>query len=151
MKTLYICVGIPGCGKSTWTEKQTKDAWSSHVINMDAIRFEVTGNHSDQSKNYIVHTKAVERLKVALAEGIKNVFWDNTTVAPKYRKPLIQLAKDFKYRVVAVFFEVPLDVAKARNSGRSRVVPVEVLDRMFNSLIPPSLNEGFDEIIKGGN
>lgn len=148
MKTLYICVGIPGCGKSTWTEKQTAHAWSAHVINMDAIRFEVTGNHSDQSKNGIVYSKAMERLKVALVEGVKNVFWDNTSVAPKHRKPLVQLAKQFTYRVVAVYFDVPLNEAKERNSNRSRVVPVDVLDRMFNSLIPPSLDEGFDEIIK---
>jgi predicted kinase len=115
---------------------------------MDAIRFEVTGNHSDQSKNGIVHAKAMERLKCALIEGVKNIFWDNTTIAAKYRKPLVQLAKDFGYHVAAVYFEVPLNEAKARNSNRSRVVPVDVLDRMFNSLVPPSLDEGFHEIIK---
>lgn len=117
---------------------------------MDSIRFEVTGNTSDQTMNGVVHGKAMAKLKEALATGVKYVIWDNTTIAPKYRSPLIRLAKSFRYRVVGVFFDVSLNEAKTRNGNRSRVVPEDVLDRMHKSLTAPALSEGFDEIIKAG-
>jgi len=148
MKTLYICVGIPGCGKSTWTENFLKDKLSVEVINMDNIRFQVTGNHSDQSKNGLVAAKAMEALKKSMLCGTRDIVWDNTTLSVKYRKPLVSLAKENGYNVIAVFFQVPLEVAKQRNAARTRVVPEDVLDRMFASIAPPSLEEGFTEIIK---
>lgn len=151
MKTLYVCVGIPGCGKSSWTDGFIKDKSSVVVINMDTIRFQVTGNHSDQSKNGVVAGKAMSMLAESMVTGVKDIVWDNTTISVKYRKPLISLAKEYGYRVIAVHFEVSLEVAKLRNSARTRVVPVDVLDRMFNSLAPPSLSEGFTEIIKVSN
>jgi len=151
MKTLYICIGVPGCGKSTWTENFRKEKFSSEVINMDNIRFQVTGNHSDQSKNGLVAAKAMEALKKSMLMGVRNIIWDNTTLSVKYRKPLVSLAKENGYNVVAVFFEVPLEVAKQRNSARTRVVPVDALDRMFASIAAPSLEEGFTDIIKVSN
>lgn len=151
MKTLYVCIGIPGCGKSSWTDKFISERTFTSVINMDAIRLEKTGSYSDQSKNGIVHAVATERLKKSMEDGTDDIIWDNTTVVMKYRKPLIQMANDYGYNVVAVFFNVALDVAKARNVNRSRIVPEDVINRMFASLVPPLLSEGFTEIIKVEN
>lgn len=150
-KIFYCLVGLPGSGKSTWTENFLKEKISSEVINMDNIRFQVTGNHSDQSKNGLVAAKAMESLKKSMLAGVSDIIWDNTTLSVKYRKPLVSLAKENGYNAVAVFFQVPLEVAKQRNAARTRVVPVDVLDRMFASIAPPSLEEGFTEIIKVSN
>ncbi len=53
MNKLYVLIGIPGSGKSTWTNKLLtgKHPTEVEVINMDDIRMRLTGNASDQSRN----------------------------------------------------------------------------------------------------
>ena len=48
---------------------------------------------------------------------------------------------------IAIFIRCSVDEAKKRNSNRDRIVPDEVIDRMYANLIEPSIDEGFDEII----
>lgn len=148
MKKLYVLIGIPGAGKSTWRDRPGTEWSSSSIISMDDIRFRVTGSHSDQTANGVVACMALAELSTAMQVDTESIIWDNTTVSVKYRKPLIELAKKNDYVVIAVYFDVPLVVAKQRNSERNRVVPEHILDRMFSSLVPPTLAEGFTEIIK---
>jgi len=147
MKKLYVLIGIPNSGKSTWTENLKKDT-PVEVINMDDIRFQLTGSMSDQSRNKDVFGKATGKFRQALVAGVETIVWDNTTVSRSYRKDLIAESKDHGYQVIAVFFKVSLTEAKLRNSKRDRVVPEDVLDRMHNKLQPPSLEEGFTEVIE---
>ena len=49
---------------------------------------------------------------------------------------------------VAIFVNTPVDVCKERNAKRDRVVPETVIDRMALSLNPPTIAEGFKEIIE---
>lgn len=46
----------------------------------------------------------------------------------------------------AIYFDVPLEICKARNAARHRNVPAHILDLMAAKLIPPSLEEGFSKV-----
>lgn len=144
--TVYIPIGIPGSGKSTWFDKQGFDAADTAFISMDQIREEIAGDVDDQSKNALVAKIAKDRFKQALSLQVPVIFWDATSVKRKYRKELIKPAKQAGYEVVAVYFDVPLEVAKQRNADRERVVPDHVLDRMWNQMQKPERSEGFDVI-----
>jgi predicted kinase len=48
--------------------------------------------------------------------------------------------------VEALFFDVPLEVCKERNRGRSRVVPEDAMERMAAKLVPPATDEGFSKV-----
>lgn len=149
---VMVAIGPPGCGKSTWWENGRNAGAipeQSIRINMDAIRKEMTGNESDQSKNYVVAKVAEVKLKACLSERIPVIYWDNTCTKAKYRKDIINLAKTAGYKVIGIHFNVPIKVCLKRNASRTRNVPEDVIERMYNSIQenPPTKEEGFDDII----
>jgi predicted kinase len=149
---IMVAVGPPGCGKSTWWETGRKNGAipdQSIRINMDAIRKEMTGSESDQSKNYVVAKVAEIKLKACLSERIPVIYWDNTCTKAKYRKDIINLAKSAGYKIIAIYFDIPFKMCLQRNTLRTRKVPEDVIERMYASIHanPPTKDEGFDDII----
>ena len=101
--TLILACAAPGAGKTTWWKEGLKNGsipQQSIRINMDEIRYELTGNESDQSKNHVVAKMAESKLKNCLSERIPVIYWDNTNTQAKYRKPLVQLGKSAGYNVI---------------------------------------------------
>jgi len=45
-----------------------------------------------------------------------------------------------------VFFDVPMEVCRARNARRQRVVPEEAIAKMAAKLAPPDIQEGFSRV-----
>jgi predicted kinase len=45
-----------------------------------------------------------------------------------------------------VYFDVPLEVCRARNLRRERVVPDEAMERMAAKLTAPDVAEGFTKV-----
>ena len=50
MKTLIVLSAMPGSGKSTWAKKYQKEHPHTLIISSDQIRYEVTGQFQDFSK-----------------------------------------------------------------------------------------------------
>lgn len=151
-KTVYVGVGVPGSGKSTWWETGVGNGTIPKTavrVNMDQIRKEITGTETDQSKNDLVAKVAKSTLAGALSQHIDVIYWDNTSAQRKYRKEIVEIAKKAGYAVIGIWFDADLSVAKDRNSKRTRKVPEDILEKMHNSIqsVPPSLDEGFDQII----
>lgn len=145
MKPLaIILVGISGSTKSTWAETQ---AWKlrAGIVNMDNIREALCGNASDQSKNQQVFDEAIALWDRELAAG-HNQIWDATSVKPRSRQKVIEIAKKHGAKVIGVYFKTDLVAAKLRNASRDRKVPNDIIDHQFTSLTAPSFEEGFDEL-----
>jgi predicted kinase len=150
--TVYMAIGIPGSGKSTWWEAAVKNGTipgTALRINMDTIRKELTGSEGNMDKNDLVAKVAKSTLLSALANKIEVIYWDNTSAKRKYRRDVIEAAKKAGYDVIGIWFDVPLDIAKARNAARDRKVPEFVLENMHHSLqeTKPDLAEGFTQVI----
>jgi predicted kinase len=149
---VLVGVGAPGSGKSTWWSEGLKNGLiprQSTRINMDEIRLHLTGSESDQSQNNTVAKLAEEQLKSNLSNKTPVIFWDNTSAKRKYRKSIIDLAKMSNYKIIAIYWDIPLQTCLERNKSRARMVPEDVILKMYNSIkeIPPTKNEGFDDII----
>lgn len=151
-KTLYVAVGVPGSGKSTWweTAKEMDVVPKNSVrINMDTIRKDITGSEEDQSRNNEVFKVASMNLDNALSREVEVIYWDNTSVKRKDRRKLVEKAKNSGYKTVAVFFNVERQICVDRASKRQRKVSAEVIDRMLNFLGEgPTYSEGWDEILE---
>lgn len=138
MPKLYTMVGIQGAGKSTFAKEHPE----CDVISLDDIRKEVFGDASYQQDGHHIFLIGKAHILKALEAG-RDVIYDATNLTPKYRKWCIET----KAEHIAVFVNTPLEVCLERNAKRDRVVPPEVIERAYNRLIPPTLEEGFDEII----
>jgi len=144
MSKIYVTVGLPASGKSTYCEqyKYNKD-WV--VLSSDEIRAEL-GDVNDQSKNELVFKILHQRIKDDLRAG-KNVIYDATNLSRKKRVHFLNNElKGISCEKICVLFATPYEFCLANNCARDRHVPEEVLERMYKSFETPWYTEGFDDI-----
>ena len=134
MPELIIFVGMQAAGKSTY------------------YRAHLAATHVHVSKDLMPNAhnrdaKQRQLIAAALTAG-RSVAVDNTHPPPAVRAPLIELGRAHGARVVAYSFEIAPKVAVARNrlrEGKARV-PDVVIYVTAKKLVPPSFDEGFDEV-----
>lgn len=127
MSKLFILVGIPGTGKSTWANTFLSHA---EVVSSDAIREELTGDATDQSVNKQVFNLFHQRIGEQLAQQ-NDVIADSTALDARSRAELVSIAATFDADVYLVVFS-NLAQAARRNATRDRVVPDDVMIRMID-------------------
>ncbi len=131
---LVIFVGLQAAGKSTY--------FSTH---MAATHVHVS---KDLMKNTRDRDARQEReIAAALAAG-NSVVVDNTNPTPAVRAPLIALGRQHGARIVGCYFQTTVKDALARNRARegSARVPDVALFVTAKKLVPPTEEEGFDEV-----
>lgn len=127
MTNLFIPVGIPGCGKSTFAATVMSQA---HVISTDAIR-ESLGDINDQSKNDQVFEKFHDSIRANLELGLPGaqVYADATNLTFKARWNLWKIANESGANAHLIIFTNTIQ-AVMRNAKRERVVPDDAMTRM---------------------
>ena len=147
--TLYILIGVPGSGKSTYAEElYQKSERGIALVSSDSIRKSLYGNESCQDNPKKVFTLAHKIIVDQLEHGF-DVIFDATNIYANNRKDLI-LKVCFEVnqpvRFVAVYFDTPVDICIARQELRERKVPAKVIEKMGRQIDKPSFEEGFDII-----
>jgi len=145
---LYVLIGIPCSGKSTYANKLASKKSNTVVISTDEIRKELTGTYEfTSSSNKAVFDIAKKMISQVLELGFKVVF-DATNTNKQHRKSIISIAKKANCKTVAIVFKTPIDLCLKRNSKRNfeRRVPEDVILSMsvFKGI---DKTEGFDEVI----
>ena len=151
MPKLYMMVGVPGSGKSTWVKNQefwmkdcayiSTDMW----VEMEAERRGVT--YSEIFQEYM--PKAVElmanQVELARDKGM-DIIWDQTSTTIATRAKKFRMLPE--YYAIAVVFRIPEpeELQKRLASRPGKVIPSEVLDDMIAKWQEPTLEEGFKEI-----
>ena len=147
--TLYIAVGLPGSGKSTYAKNFIKGK-NIEYLSSDELRAVYGKDETDQSVTSIVFGHIKRKVDEFLKDG-KNVLVDATSVNRRERSDYINTAKKYGAKVVAIVFKMDrqglIDRNKKRGEQGGRVVPDFVIDKMLAKFEEPSYGEGIDEII----
>lgn len=149
---VIFLVGIPTSGKSTFSN-QSK--YKDYVrVSSDDILQEIAKERK-QSYNTVfegnIRFAQIAMMKVlrkAIKEN-KSIIWDQTNLTKKQREEKLKYIPPH-YKRTAVYFIVDLKTALTRNTQRpGKVIPPEVLERMVKEYELPTLEEGFEEVVKG--
>lgn len=144
---LYILIGIPGSGKTTFAKKYLNKI-NTVLVSTDEIRKKLTGTYSFSTKtNERVFTTAKRIINDSLLNGF-DVIFDATNTKKEYRKDFIKIAQDTNSDAIAFIFNTPLSICLKRNSARitEKRVPDDIIIKMANSNLNVGNNEGFSEI-----
>ena len=149
MNTLYITVGLPGSGKSTYVKNFIKDK-DIEYLSSDSLRAVYGKSEEDQTVTPLVFGHIKRKVDEFLKDG-KNVLVDATSVNRKERSDYINTAKKYGAKVVAIVFKMDrqglIDRNKKRGEQGGRVVPDWVIDKMLAKFEEPSYSEGIDVMI----
>ena len=151
MSTIFVTIGAPLCGKSTWRNDFLKTHPNTLVVCPDDIRKELTGSISDQSRNAEVFQTAYNRLQHAISIQVNRIIFDGTNIRPQTRDEIFDIAG--QNPVHYVIFDVPLDELKRRKiadaerikAGERSDVPDDVIERFYNQLKDNMQNIIYDE------
>lgn len=145
MAKFIMLVGIPYSGKSHLAEKLAKK-YSAKIHSSDELREELFGDVNAQNSNRELFAELHRRVINNLRAG-KNAIYDATNINRQRRVEMLEMArKRSGCECICYFLDTPLDVCFARKKLRFRVVPDEVIRKMYNAIEPPSLDEGWDEL-----
>ena len=140
---LYLMIGCPGSGKTTYAKRYLTNAV---YISRDEVRFSLVKENEEYfSKENEVFQNFIDKINEKLQNGF-DVVADATHLNRKSRLKLLaslDLNKE-KTEVIAIFMQTPLDICIKRNENRKGTrsyVPIAAIKRMYYSIVPPNLEE----------
>lgn len=130
MKTLYLTVGLPRSGKSTWAQKQHVP-----IVNPDSIRLAVHGQPFYAPAEPYVWTIAKTMVLSLFLAGHDQVILDATNATKSRREQW--LSTEWKTRCVV--FDTPADICLERAGENAGLVGV--ITRMSKDWQAPDMSE----------
>lgn len=140
---VYLLIGIPGSGKSTYS-----DALNLPIISRDVIRIELglvkegekgVGNHSQEK---MVSEKFDERMRKYCHQK-QSFIIDNTNLKKKYRDEFKGKLVKYNPNIKFVYFDTPFELCCERREDQ---ISREIMERMYGGLEIPT-NIECDELI----
>lgn len=150
MPKLYMLIGVPGSGKSTWIQNQN---WAADHVVVGTDEFvenyakQVGSTYNEVFKDYM--PKAVELMAdqvVQAREANKNIIWDQTSTTVKSRRRKLNMLRDYEH-IAVVFWTPEKDELARRLANRpGKNIPDDVMRSMIANFKMPTEEEGFSEI-----
>ncbi len=150
MPKVYMLIGVPASGKSTWLSNQE---WAKDIPVVSTDRF-IDAHAEKEGKTYNevfdsyikIATKLMEnQVEICKANGL-DIIWDQTNVGVKSRAKKLATVAD--YEKIAVVFRTPEKAEHDRRlAGRvGKSIPENVMRSMIENFEEPTEEEGFKEI-----
>ena len=138
MKTLYMTIGLPASGKTTWAKQTMFEHPGAYKrVNKDDIRSMVDNGRWSRDAEKLVLKIRDSVIAMALADG-KHVIVDDTNLAPKHKARLRELALIHGAAFEEVDFTgISVDECVERDRKRPNYVGERVIRDMWNQFLAP--------------
>ena len=153
---LFILVGLPGSGKSTWVRLclATYPDKNFKIISSDDIIEELgTKDGLSYAEAWLKHkddaAKEMNRRANIAFKDKNNIIWDQTNLTLNSRRSKLSRANG--YKKFAVVFQ-PDQIERIRRFNQrlnetGKIIPPEIIAKMTSDFVMPTISEGFDKII----
>lgn len=150
MSTLYMLVGVPGSGKSTWVNQQS---WSKSCVYLSSDKFideyaeSVNKTYNEVFNEYIkTATQLLTKQAITVNVAETDAIWDQTNMSVKTRSSKLKLFPC--YKKIAVVFKTPdkEELARRIASRPGKHISDSIISSMINNFEMPTEEEGFSEI-----
>lgn len=149
--TLYMLVGLPGSGKSTWVNQGNHA--QAVVLSTDNY-IELAAEFRGQTYNEVfkeVFAEAEAFLEADLKKAVEDeldIIWDQTNLTVKSRRRKLAKIPD-SYRKIAVIFTTSEDTLNRRLACRTgKVISNNIIKSMRDTYVRPDYSEGFGTIME---
>ena len=154
MPNLYMLIGVPAAGKSTWTANLVENENPSaniHIASTDAlidIAARLKGKTYDEVFKDTVKDaeKAMYQMVIEAVKNNMDIVWDQTNLNRKTRAKKLIMIPDH-YTKIAVYFPAPVDLNERLASRSGKTIPYHIMNSMIDNLEYPEYDEGFHHII----
>jgi predicted kinase len=150
MSKVYVLVGVPGSGKSTWIKNQIW-ALGMPVISTDNF---VEDYARQQGKTYSeVFDEYMPTAVNLMAEQVVfyrdngvDMIWDQTSTTVKSRSRKFSMLPDYEH--IAVVFDTPewKELKRRLDSREGKHIPRKIVKSMIHNFEMPTEEEGYKEI-----
>lgn len=143
---MVLLVGPSASGKSTWASSHFP---ADTIVSSDRLRALVGTGEDDIAASTDAFALLEEIVRRRLARRLTTVI-DTLGLSAPQRRTWLALARAHELPCVAVAFDTPADVCRARNRERTKRIPAEVLTQQLRSvravlsLLP---TEGYDAVL----
>lgn len=134
--TMYVMIGVPGAGKTTYAKNIRENNIALPIVSRDITRIKLgickdgekaVGTNEEEKK---VSVKVNEEINEYLSKQ-KSFIIDNTSLKKKYREGYRLMAKKHNFRLVFVYIEAP--TLNENIIRREKEIDPEVIKRMWNN------------------
>lgn len=147
---LYVLVGVPASGKSTWISNQD---WIGDCVVVSTDTYVEKFARRLKSTYSGVFNLVMERAIRLMMRKVnkakrenKDIVWDQTSTTVASRKRKFKVLPN--YYPIAVVFKTPdmIELNRRLNSRPGKIIPQHVINDMINNFVMPSVEEGFQEV-----
>lgn len=150
MPKCYQLIGVPGSGKSTWTEAQDWAHLCAHVSTdkwVEIFAKELSKTYSQVFADFMPTAVELMAKEVVNAREMgRDIIWDQTSTTVKSRAKKFAMLPDYEH--IAVVFKTPEHTELVRRlfSRPGKEIPEHVIASMIAGWEDPTIEEGFKEI-----
>ena len=137
---LYILCGIPASGKSTLSKQLVKQ-YNAKLHCFDKLP---KAHHPKYYK------EVRKQMHLDIANDLRNgldIVCDDLHTEKQWREDILTVTKDVDCKKIIIVMTTPLEECLRRNVNREARLPDFVLYDLNEKFEPPTLDEGWDEIL----
>jgi len=150
MPKVYVLVGVPGSGKSTWIAQQD---WARNCSIVSTDRWiemfarELGRTYSEVFDLFMPAAVRAMSAQVALAQQQgRDIVWDQTSVSVASRAKKFASLPDYEHVAVVFATPEPAELTRRLAQRPGKVIPESVVQHMINTFELPTESEGYREI-----